>query len=84
MRVTRLLALASFTLLAAVVIAHAAGTGNLKLDVLGEDRAGARNPAHVIAADGREAGQVTAARRARGRCRGRGRDFVGDRTMPCL
>ena len=39
---------------------HAAQTGNLKLDVLGEDGAGAKNAAHVIAANGKEAGQVTA------------------------
>jgi len=47
-------------LLAVVSIAHAAQTGNLKLDVMGEDGAGAKNPAHVIAANGKEAGQVTA------------------------
>jgi hypothetical protein len=44
----------------AVTIVGAAQTGNLKLDVLGEDGAGAKNPAHVIAANGKEAGQVTA------------------------
>jgi hypothetical protein len=58
MRPIRLLAVTA--LLAAVSIVHAAGTGNLKLDVLGEDGAGARNPAHLIAANGKEAGQVTA------------------------
>jgi hypothetical protein len=52
--------LAVAVLLAVISIAHAAATGNLKLDVLGEDGAGARNPAHVIAANGTEAGQVTA------------------------
>jgi len=59
MRLIRLLAFA-IALLAAVSIVHAAQTGNLKLDVLGDDGAGAKNPAHVIAADGKEAGQVTA------------------------
>ena len=62
MRPTRLLAAAA--LLAAVSIfagiAIAASTGNLKLDVLGEDGAGAKNPAHVIDSNGKEAGQVTA------------------------
>ncbi|MGA9721172.1 MAG: hypothetical protein WBQ86_01850 [Candidatus Binatus sp.] len=62
MRPIRLLA--ATPLLAAVSIfasiACAAGTGNLKLDVLGDDGAGARNPAHLIAANGKEAGQVTA------------------------
>jgi hypothetical protein len=43
-----------------VSIGHAAETGNLKLDVMGDEGAGARNPAHVIAANGKEAGQVTA------------------------
>src|ERR1700722_18078515 len=47
-------------LLVAVSIAYAAQTGNLKLDVLGDDGAGAKNPAHVIAANGKEAGQVIA------------------------
>jgi hypothetical protein len=62
MRLTRLLAVTA--LLAAVsifaTIALAAQTGNLKLDVLGDDGAGAKNPAHVIAANGKEAGQVIA------------------------
>ena len=62
MRLIRLLT--STTLLAAVsivaTIVCAAGTGNLKLDVLGDDGAGARNPAHLIAANGKDAGQVTA------------------------
>src|ERR1700675_610947 len=62
MRPSRLLAA---TALIAVVstfatLVCAAQTGNLKLDVLGDDGAGAKNPAHVIAADGKEAGQVTA------------------------
>ena len=47
-------------LLAVVSIARAAQTGNLKLDVLGDDGAGAKNPAHVIAMNGKEAGQVIA------------------------
>jgi hypothetical protein len=58
MRSIRLLAVA--VLIAVVSIAGAAQTGNLKLDVLGEDGAGAKNAAHVIAANGKEAGQVTA------------------------
>ncbi len=62
MRPIRLLA-TTIALLAAVsivvAIAGAAQTGNLKLDVLGEEGAGAKNPAHLIAANGKEAGQVT-------------------------
>ena len=38
----------------------AATTGNLKLDVLGDNGAGAKNAAHVIGADGKEVGQVIA------------------------
>ncbi len=62
MRPFRLLAA---TALVAVVstfatLAHATSTGNLKLDVMGDDGAGAKNPAHVIASNGKEAGQVTA------------------------
>jgi hypothetical protein len=60
MRPIRLLAVAIFAVLVAVSIARAAQTGNLKLDVLGDDGAGAKNPAHVIAADGKEAAQVVA------------------------
>src|SRR5579862_1787271 len=52
--------LAVGALLAVVSTAHAAQTGNLKLDVMGDDGAGAKNPAHVIASNGKEAGQVTA------------------------
>ncbi len=48
-----------FALLVAASIALAAETGNLKLDVLHDDGAGAKNPAHLIAANGKEAGQVT-------------------------
>jgi hypothetical protein len=48
------------TVLLTVSIGHAAETGNLKLDVMGDEGAGARNPAHVIAANGKEAGTVTA------------------------
>ena len=58
MRLVRLLV--ATALIAVVSIAHAAQTGNLKLDVLGEDGAGAKNAAHVIAANGKEAGQVIA------------------------
>ncbi len=43
-----------------VTLVSAAQTGNLKLDVMGDDGAGAKNPAHVIAANGKEAGQVIA------------------------
>jgi hypothetical protein len=57
-RLIRVLAVA--ILIAVVSIVYAAQTGNLKLDVLGDDGAGAKNPAHVIAANGKEAGQVTA------------------------
>jgi hypothetical protein len=56
--------LAATALIAVVSIfatlAHAASTGNLKLDVMGDYGAGAKNPAHVIAANGKEAGQVNA------------------------
>ncbi len=47
-------------LLSIAPIALCAATGNLKLDVLGDKGAGAKNPAHLIAADGKEAGQVIA------------------------
>ena len=50
-RLTRLLVVAA--LLAVVPIARAAQTGNLKLDVLGDEGAGAKNPAHVIAPNGK-------------------------------
>jgi hypothetical protein len=62
MRPIRLLAAATAILFAISIvatIARTAETGNLKLDVLGEEGAGAKNPAHVIAANGKEAGQVT-------------------------
>src|ERR1035437_5719270 len=63
MKPIRLLAATTIALLAAVsivaAIAGAAQTGNLKLEVLGEEGAGAKNPAHVIAANGKEAGLVT-------------------------
>ncbi|HXW84535.1 MAG TPA: hypothetical protein VEJ86_09030 [Candidatus Binataceae bacterium] len=48
-------------MLCAVVIAtiaRAAATGTLKLDVMGDLGAGAKNSAHVIASDGKEVGQV--------------------------
>ncbi|MDO8433008.1 MAG: hypothetical protein Q7S58_11430 [Candidatus Binatus sp.] len=38
--------------------ARAAATGNLKLDVMGELGAGAKNPARLIESNGKEAGQV--------------------------
>src|SRR5882672_1919465 len=38
--------------------AHAAATGNLKLDVMGDMGAGAKNPAHLIDSRGKEVGQV--------------------------
>jgi hypothetical protein len=50
----------AIALLATVSIALAGQTGNLKLDVLGDDGAGAKNQAHLIAANGKEAGQVIA------------------------
>ena len=52
-------ALVAIALLAGVAGA-ANQTGTLKLDVMGEIGAGARNPAHVIAGDGKEVGQVSA------------------------
>jgi hypothetical protein len=60
MRPSRLFTLAIFAVLAAVSMARAAQTGTLKLDVMGDDGAGAKNPAHVIASGGKEAGQVIA------------------------
>ncbi len=59
MRTIRLL-VSAIALLATISIAHAGPTGNLKLDVLGDDGAGAKNAAHLIGADGKEAGQVVA------------------------
>ncbi len=63
MKPIRLLATTTIALLATVsivaAIAGAAQTGNLKLEVLGEEGAGAKNPAHVIAANGKEACLVT-------------------------
>jgi len=50
----------TFALLTVASFALGEATGNLKLDVLGKDGAGAKNPAHLMAADGKEAGQVTA------------------------
>jgi hypothetical protein len=44
----------------ACAVAVAAPLGTLKLDVLGDIGAGAKNPAHLIGADGKETGQVTA------------------------
>lgn len=60
MRLIRLFAGILILTLLAAPIARAAATGNLKLDVLGDEGAGAKNPAHVIAANGKEAGQVAA------------------------
>lgn len=59
MRPIRLFAAAVIFFLVATS-ALAATTGNLKLDVLGDNGAGAKNPAHVIGADGKEVGQVIA------------------------
>jgi hypothetical protein len=59
MRSIRLL-FSAIALLATFSVAHAAPMGNLKLDVLGDDGVGAKNPAHLIAANGKEAGQVIA------------------------
>src|ERR1700733_9969884 len=62
MRSIRLLAVTALLAVVSIFATHvcAAQTGNLKLDVMGDDGAGAKNPAHVIAANGKEAGQVTA------------------------
>ena len=60
MRSIRLFAATAFALLIFATLAHAANTGNLKLDVMGDEGAGAKNPAHVIASNGKEAGLVTA------------------------
>ncbi len=50
----------TFALLSIASLALAEATGNLKLDVLGDKGAGAKNAAHLIAANGKEAGQVIA------------------------
>jgi len=62
MRPCRLLAATALLAVVSIfaTIAYAANTGNLKLDVMGDDGAGAKNAAHVIAASGKEAGLVTA------------------------
>ena len=44
----------TFAFLLIASLALGADTGNLKLDVLGKDGAGAKNPAHLLAADGKE------------------------------
>ncbi len=53
-------AIAALAALLAAALALAAPLGTLKLDVLGDIGAGAKNPAHLTAADGKEAGQVAA------------------------
>jgi hypothetical protein len=50
----------TFALLSLASLALAEATGNLKLDVLGDKGAGAKNAAHLISANGKEAGQVVA------------------------
>jgi len=50
----------SVVLLLCAALALAAETGTLKLDVLGEIGADARNPARVLSAGGKQVGQVTA------------------------
>ena len=61
MRKRPIRALASaVTALLIASLAWCASTGNLKLDVLGDNGAGAKNPAHVYALDGKEVAQVTA------------------------
>ena len=50
----------TLVLLSIASLALAEATGNLKLDVLGKDGAGAKNIGHLIAANGKEAGQITA------------------------
>lgn len=54
----RSLAAAVSIVMLAVTFALGADTGILKLDVLGDIGAGARNPAQVLATDGKVAGQV--------------------------
>jgi hypothetical protein len=54
----RSLAAAISIVLLAVTLAVPADTGNLKLEVLGDIGAGARNPAQVIGSNGKQAGQV--------------------------
>ena len=51
------------TLLLIASLAVGADTGNLKLDVLGKDGAGAKNPAHLMGADGKEVGANAERRR---------------------
>lgn len=50
----------TFALFFFAALAVGGATGNLKLDVLGDKGAGAKNPAHLIGADGKEVGQVVA------------------------
>src|ERR1700722_13060013 len=59
MRSIRSFAIA-FAFLLIASLGLGAATGELKLDVLGKDGAGAKNPAHLIASDGKEVGQVVA------------------------
>jgi hypothetical protein len=53
-------AILAILILAIPTLGATATTGTLKLDVLGDIGAGAKNPAHVIAADGKPAGDVAA------------------------
>ena len=50
----------TYALLLIASVAVSGANGNLKLDVLGDKGAGAKNPAHLLAADGKEVGQVVA------------------------
>jgi hypothetical protein len=50
----------TYALLLIASVAVSGANGNLKLDVLGDKGAGAKNPAHLIGADGKEVGQVVA------------------------
>src|SRR5260370_16434247 len=59
MRSIRSLAIA-FASLSIASLALAEATGNLKLDVFGDKGGGAKNAGDLIAADGKEAGQVIA------------------------
>ena len=59
MRLLRCAAIAAAAVLCFAFNALAGATGNLKLDVLGDNGAGAKTPAQIFSADGRPAGQVT-------------------------
>jgi hypothetical protein len=58
MRPIRIVLVAAFAAILLAGAAHAAATGTLKLDVLGDIGAGAKNAAHLIAPGGKDAGEV--------------------------